>query len=480
MEKISVFNLYLEEANLEKKPHQQEAVVWCLDKEKNGVKCNETQVYGGLIADEMGLGKTIQMIGTMVANPKQTLIILPRALLEQWKNFIITTTHSKFKLHIFHGLHKIKTVEELKQYDIVITTYGMIKPKSLLYEIKWERLVFDEAHHFRNQNTNAFKGAYQLNGKIRWLLTGTPIQNSKKDFYSLCAQLNIPKDFYLDPHQLYYIAKNLILKRTKSQVNINLPPLTIEEIPVQWESIEEQQLTEEIHSGLSFSNITYPEFNIGQAFGETSLPLLIRAKQMCIYPPLLKDKVQSILQNNPQPEKIEKLLLKSTENSSKIKNVANKIIQQKDNDKKKLIFCHYRGEIDALKDHLEQAKLRVETFDGRTKAEDRERILSSQNLDALILQIQTGCEGLNLQYFSEIYFVSPHWNPAVEDQAIARAHRIGQTKETTVFRFVMTAFNEKEETYNIDQYSSHVQEEKRELRKFIEPASPASPASPAA
>ena len=107
---------------------------------------------------------------------------------------------------------------------------------------------------------------------------------------------------------------------------------------------------------------------------------------------------------------------------------------------------------------------KVATFDGRTSNSKRFEILNDRN-DALILQIQTGCEGLNLQeHYSEIYFISPHWNPAVEDQAIARCHRIGQTKPVYVERFEMCSFVPDEEdvsTKTIDKYVNDVQEGKR-------------------
>ena len=97
-----------------------------------------------------------------------------------------------------------------------------------------------------------------------------------------------------------------------------------------------------------------------------------------------------------------------------------------------------------------ELNLNVCKLDGRSSQESREIILKDKNIEILILQIQTGCEGLNLQHFNEIYFVSPHWNPAVEDQAIARAHRIGQEKETYIFKFIMKSFDEEEESNCIE------------------------------
>jgi hypothetical protein len=126
--------------------------------------------------------------------------------------------------------------------------------------------------------------------------------------------------------------------------------------------------------------------------------------------------------------------------SSKISKVVRTILSRKDNGKRKIVFCHFRGEIDYIQSRLTTAfpSLVVRYLDGRTSESERRVILAPDAcVDVLILQIQTCCEGLNLQQFSEVYFVSPDWNPAVEDQAIARCHRFGQTEPVSVFRFVM-------------------------------------------
>jgi superfamily II DNA or RNA helicase len=129
--------------------------------------------------------------------------------------------------------------------------------------------------------------------------------------------------------------------------------------------------------------------------------------------------------------------------SSKISKVVRTILSRKDNGKRKIVFCHFRDEIDYIQARLVTAfpSLVVRYLDGRTKESERRQILAPDAaIDVLILQIQTCCEGLNLQQFSEVYFVSPDWNPSVEDQAVARCHRFGQTEPVVVFRFVMAPF----------------------------------------
>jgi len=130
------------------------------------------------------------------------------------------------------------------------------------------------------------------------------------------------------------------------------------------------------------------------------------------------------------------------------------------------VFCHYIDEIDMIAKQLRDGGLaKVITYDGRNSGSTTKLC---QAADAIILQIQTGCEGLNLQkYFSEIYFVSPHWNPAIEDQAIARCHRIGQEKEVNVFRFEMDGFEQMADQdlrpITLEKYVSKVQGVKRDI-----------------
>lgn len=139
------------------------------------------------------------------------------------------------------------------------------------------------------------------------------------------------------------------------------------------------------------------------------------------------------------------------------------IAERKDNGSAKLVFCFYHMEIDILVKSIADMGLRVANFDGRTTHTTRQSLLSS-GLDVLVLQIKTGCEGLNLQQFNEVYFISPQWNPAVEDQAVARSHRIGQDKPVQVFSFNMEVFDA-EDIYSetMDDYIKGVQHFKRTL-----------------
>ena len=454
---VQRFHDFLTHAGLQHKDYQTQGIQFCLRNEMRrgggATAMDQTCVFGGIVADEMGLGKTIMMIGLTISNfKKRTLIVLPVALVKQWEQQILKTAgHHAL---IFYGPEKRKiTPEMLAEAPIVITTYGHMirRPNSQrlhhpLYALKWDRVIFDEAHHVRGRNTQIFKSVETLSANIRWFVTGTPIQNSIHDLYALCALLGLPAAYYANKDNLREIVQIYVLKRTKKSVGLSLPPLTTKTIVVKWDSQEEMILSRNLHSGIGCLNVPAladqeQEQDPTDATTPPSTPAwfpepspvkigrMIQAKQSCIYPRLACRK--SVPRMPPTED----------ENySSKISKVVRTILSRKDNGKRKIVFCHFRGEIDYIRARITTAfpSLVVRYLDGRTSESERRVILAPDAaINVLILQIQTCCEGLNLQQFSEVYFVSPDWNPAVEDQAIARCHRFGQTEPVSVFRFIM-------------------------------------------
>jgi SNF2 family DNA or RNA helicase len=355
-----------------------------------------------------------------------------------------------------------------------------------IHSVKWDRIVFDEAHHLRNKNTCIYKGALGLQGRIKWLVSGTPIQNKKADFYNLCKIIGISEHLYKNDENYPVIRRDYILKRTKKEVGISIPDLNVNLEAVCWKNSNEMNMSCDIHSFLNFSkgsssnnsnsNSMKVSCWLSCQFDNGVLPLYLRARQMCIYPKLVRKFVRDMVIDGIITESEYADVIKY---SSKLDAVIMSILRNKDNGNGKIIFCSFREEIDDIALRLKEKGFNsVATFDGRNNGASRKTILVEKN-DVLILQIQTGCEGLNLQeHYSEVYFVSPNWNPAIEEQAVARCHRIGQKKNVNVYRFEMIPFVIEDEeglleekefvlSMSIDNYMNIVQENKLIIAREI-------------
>lgn len=463
---VTKFNKWITTAGLDAKDYQEDGVRKMLSLEL------DTEPFlgcrGGFLTDEMGLGKTIQMLGLIISNfQERTLIVVPRALIDQWETAII-----KFMGHrplVYHGSRKLE--KDLHTSPVVISTYGttglrytkggkeLISP---LAGLKWGRIIYDEAHHMRNSETGAFKGAQKMNANIRWFVTGTPIQNSQSDVFSLLKLFGVSRDVWGTGEGLRSVSEHFRIGRTKLEVGIDLEPVVMHDMLVDWEMDEELNIAADLHSTLSFSEVTASNVDaLIAALTHHPLPALLRMRQVCIHTAMLSEAASKLIDAGIiKQEDVER----GISGSSKMNAVLRTIAERKDNGNNKIIFSYFHHEIDYLEKNITDMGLRVAVVDGRTSNSERESKLTA-SYDVLILQIQASCEGLNLQSYNEVYFTSPHWNPAVQDQAIARAHRIGQEKQVHVFQYHMSGFGDG--SISIDDYCLKIQKVKREIAKLF-------------
>lgn len=436
------FRAILERSAASHKAYQYRGVQWLVSQEQRN--------RGGLLADEMGLGKTISLIGLMVENfVARTLIIVPVALLSQWRDTIFHFTGHRAL--IYHSSHKKPTLAQLTAAPVVLSTYGIISVsskrnvRSVLHDITWDRVLFDEAHHLRNKNTSKYCGAALLQSPIKWMVTGTPMQNRRADIMSLASLLGI------DDVEL--VTENM-LRRTKRDVGSELLPVSDETIYVPWSNEEEKRLAEDIHAQCQRAFFVSSRSGgvFGEHFGKHQIVALTRAKQICTAPSILNRPIRKVFEEgHVQVSDPRAQIAYGVQGTSKLSAVLDHMLGRMQNSRNKIVFCTYHQEIDFLKQGLVESGVSVFVKDGRHNgalppSPDSE----SNSCQVLILQMQSCCEGLNLQAYSEVYFVTPHWNPFLEDQAVARCHRIGQTQRVQVFRFLMRGDNFRGMDYDED------------------------------
>lgn len=447
---IQKYANFCKSKNIIIKRHQVYGVLWCIQRELS---------KGGIIADEMGMGKTIQMIGTMIVNPKRkTLIILPPILIQQWFSEIERICGHKALVFYDKKTRELITKEQLENAMIVLTSYETCLRDNVLGSVSWNRIICDEAHHLRNPKTKTYAKIRSFETKIFWCLTGTPIHNSPKDLASLFSLCKIERSEW----------KNHFLQRFQEKTIMN--PKTEQTEMIEWKNERERAMAKDIHA--SIPCLGFLDSNSGTSFWEKTktctLVSMIRASQMCIFPKMVQSSLFRIddIERHPEfddpiPEEYIETL--ESDISTKIQTVISHILERKNNGNGKIVFCHYRLEIQRITEILK--KNGVEWV-GNWKA--YQYIKENMKTPILIMQIRSGCEGLNLQAdFSEVYFVSPNWNPALESQAIGRCFRIGQKKRVDVFRFYMNSVDSPVNNAELRKYKSFMDTLPSDLIRYI-------------
>ena len=413
-------------------PYQVDGVRWMLGME------NQTEgPKGGFLCDEMGLGKTIQIIATILGNPKKhTLIVVPKTIVTQWSKELMKFAPGLSVL-VYDGPKRTKEKNDLLTHDVVICPYSVTHSKtSVLGLVSWDRIILDEAHEIRNRQTRTFKCVNNLKSSIRWLVTGTPIFNSMEDFVTLCAFLGIPKNTVQAMHK--QIKDIYILRRTKADSFLDLPYCHFENVELDMYP-EEKALYEcaFMECQESIRRVMHTSVSI-EARNMHILECLLRVRQLMVWPQLYLDGVAKKSEQPPQPwehktHKMDKLFTHINSHP----------------DEKTIVFCQFKGEMDYIEKSL--VSTTVFRIDGTVEKDERHRRIelfsSAPSNSVLIVQIKCGGVGLNIQCVTRVYIISPSWNPSTELQAIGRCHRSGQTKEVHVKKLV---YNDTQKCRSVD------------------------------
>ncbi len=399
--------------------------------------------WGGLLADDMGLGKTIQSLTVLqnFKNKNETLkaiIVCPTTLLYNWKEEIEKFTPG-LTYYIHHGSSRTSKYEVIDAHDIIITTYGTLRSDiAFLNKNEFDYIVLDESQAIKNPTSKTAKAAMILQGKNRVALSGTPMQNNTFDIYSQMHFLNpgmlgskeffkeqfaVPIDKYQEAETKAHLKKLIypfLLRRTKEQVAKDLPKKT--EITLTCEMGKEQKKIYEQYRNLYRSKILGELDTKGLNKSQFSiLQGLMRLRQICDSPSIIKGAESS----EPHSVKLDEL-------TSQLQSVVG--------EHKVLIFSQFLGMLSLIKDKLTKENIKFEYFDGSSTTTQRQSAIKNFQEDeetrVFVISLKAGGMGLNLTAADYVYLMDPWWNPAVEQQAIDRTHRIGQKKNIFAYRYI--------------------------------------------
>ena len=393
--------------------YQQEGLDWMRGKEK-GV-AGAVAPFGGILADEMGLGKTIQMISLIIAGEETTdgptLIVVPTSLMTQWKSEIAKFTGGTMRVEIAHNSDPNGLLIELMRTQVYITSYGTVARNMRVFgdaSITWGRIILDEAHMIRNSRNKTTVALMSLKAHNRWCISGTPIQNGAKDMVTLLEFIGFPRK--IAKKRMKEIVAQRMLLRTKKGTGIELPEIKREVVDIKM-SPSEFRVYDFVDEHIDFELVR--QLKKRQA---TILKRMVSEFYSGEFDDVEPDELDEINSDN---FRLDKTL-----------EIANKVGNG-------VIFADFRAEIDYIKKKLESRGKKVAVIHGGVPIVQRKEVLDNQaNYDFVIIQIYAGGTGLNLQRFNNVIINSPHWNPFIEEQAIARVHRIGQQREVKIFHLV--------------------------------------------
>ena len=421
--------------------------------------------FGGCLADDMGLGKTVQVLALLEARRVQrdgrkqgpSLVVVPRSLIFNW---LAEARRFTPELRVVNhtGLGRSQGDDPFAECDLVLTTYGTLRrDAALLHKVEWDYVVLDEAQAIKNADSQSAKAVRLLRGRHRLALSGTPVENHLGELWSLLDFLNpglLGASSVLRAHGgalrspdeatcrlLASAVRPFILRRTKQQVAPELPARVEQtlfcELPPR-----QRRLYDELRDGYRAA--------LGRSIGERGLgkskilvlEALLRLRQAACHPGLLDEH-------------------RREEPSAKLDLLLPQLAEVLDEGHKVLVFSQFTSFLALLRRHLDRQGTAYEYLDGKTRdrAKPVERFQNDPDCRLFLVSLKAGGLGLNLTAADYVYLLDPWWNPAVEAQAIDRAHRIGQLRHVFAYRLVARD--------TVEEKILELQQSKRELADAI-------------
>jgi SNF2 family DNA or RNA helicase len=398
--------------------------------------------FGGCLADDMGLGKTVQTLALLqeekdrgVANA--SLLIMPTSLIYNWKRESKKFTPA-LKIYDYTGTNRVKDISLFEGYDLVVTSYGIIRRDiEELSAYYFNYVILDESQAIKNPSSNISKAVRELNSKHRLILTGTPLENSTLDLWSqmsfanpglLGVQSYFKKNYQIPiekqqseehTNKLFNIIKPFILRRLKSQVAKDLPEKN--------ENIYYSSMTEDQREKYDEVKNQYRNqiLNHIENFGVNKSQMILlqgltKLRQIANHPKLTEPDYEG------DSGKMDDMLIM----------MENALAEGH----KILIFSQFVKHLSIVRKIVEDREINYCYLDGSTKnrEEQVERFQNDDNVRLFLISLKAGGLGLNLTEADYVFILDPWWNPAVEAQAIDRAHRIGQKKKVFTYKFIMS------------------------------------------
>jgi SNF2 family DNA or RNA helicase len=390
---------------------------------------------GGCLADDMGLGKTIQSLAIIlkVAVDGPCLVVAPTSVSTNWQSEVTRFTPT-INIKVLSGKDRENDIKALGKFDLLITTYTLLQQESeLLSAVKWQTVILDEAQAIKNSATKRSQAAMSLNAKFKLITTGTPIENHLGELWNLFHFINpgllgslnsfnerfaVPIERYQDREaklKLKKLIRPFILRRIKSQV--------LEELPSRTEvTLDVEMSLEEAHFYEALRQNAIDMLESGRDKKGRHLQILteiMKLRQACCNPRLLDSN--------------------TTIESSKLRVFASVIEELLASRHKALVFSQFIGHLSIIRQYLDKKGISYQYLDGSTSSKQRKiRVDAFQagQGDLFLISLKAGGLGLNLTAADYVIHMDPWWNPAIEDQASDRAHRIGQTRPVTIYRLV--------------------------------------------